>query len=195
MAKSVFELTSKTTGKTIKLEAEYHAYMGRKIADADGIKVDVGPEIKITSEMVAYVNGTKYDTCRDKNFWRLTDIDKPMRGKKIWGLQIGFSQPEDAANYEKWVADLIEAGTDEDVKAFRAAEAEKELQRKIKMAKQTIEKAEKQDKIRTAKETREYLRNLNEVLNEGGEGWLPKLVTLEEYEEAKKFLAEIEKGE
>lgn len=164
--------------------------MGRKIADADGIKVDVGPEIKITSEMVAYVNGAKYDTCRNENFWRLINIDKPMRGKKIWGLQIGFSQPEDAANYEKWIADLIEAGTDEDVKAFKAAEAEKELQSKIKIAKRTIEKAEKQDKIRTAKETREYLRNLNEVLNEGGEGWLPKLVTLEKYEEAKKFLAE-----
>lgn len=190
MAKSVFELTSKITGKTIKLEAEYHAYMGRKIADADGIKVDIGPEIKVKSEMVAFVNGIKYDTCRDENFWRLIDVDKPMRGKKIWGLQIGFSQPEDAANYEKWIADLIEAGTDEDVKAFKAAEAEKELQSKIKIAKRTIEKAEKQDKIRTAKETREYLRNLNEVLNEGGEGWLPKLVTLEEYEEAKKFLVE-----
>ena len=190
MAKSVFELTSKITGKTIKLEAEYHAYMGRKIADADGIKVDVGPEIKITSEMVAYVNGAKYYTCRNENFWRLIDIDKPMRGKKIWGLQIGFSQPEDAANYEKWIADLIEAGTDEDVKAFKAAEAEKELQSKIKVAKRTIEKAEKQDKIRTAKETREYLRNLNEVLNEGGEGWLPKLVTLEEYEEAKKIISQ-----
>lgn len=82
--------------------------------------------------------------------------------------------------------------TDEDVKAFKAAEAEKELQRKIKMAKRTIEKAEKQDKIRTAAETRKYLRNLNNVLNEGGEGWLPKLVTLEEYEEAKNFLKEHE---
>lgn len=82
MAKSVFELTSRITGKTIKLEAEYHAYMGRKIADADGIKVDIGPEIKITSEMVAFVNGIKYDTCRDENFWRLIDVDKPMRGKK-----------------------------------------------------------------------------------------------------------------
>lgn len=82
MAKSVFEVTSKITGKTIRLEAEYHAYMGRKIADADGIKVDIGPEVKITSEMVAFVNGAKYDTCRDENFWRLIDVDKPMHGKK-----------------------------------------------------------------------------------------------------------------
>lgn len=193
MAKSVFEVTSKITGKTIRLEAEYHAYMGRKIADADGIKVDIGPEVKITSEMVAFVNGAKYDTCRDENFWRLIDVDKPMHGKKIWGLQIGFSQPEDAANYEKWVAELIEAGTDADVKAYRAEEVKKKLAIKINNAHKTIEKAEKQDKIRTAAETQKYLQNLNNVLNEGGEGWLPKLVTLEEYEEAKRFLAENEK--
>lgn len=193
MAKSVFEVTSKITGKTIRLEAEYHAYMGRKIADADGIKVDIGPEVKITSEMVAFVNGAKYDTCRDENFWRLIDVDKPMHGKKIWGLQIGFSQPEDAANYEKWVAELIEAGTDADVKAYRAEEVKKKLAIKINNAHKTIEKAEKQDKIRTAAEAQKYLRNLNNVLNEGGEGWLPKLVTLEEYEEAKRFLAENKK--
>ena len=193
MAKSVFEAKSKITGKIIRLEAEYHAYMGRQIVDADGIKVDVGPEVKTTSSMVAFVDGKKYDNCSDVAFWRLIDVNEPVQGKKIWGLKIGFSQPEDVANYEKWVAELIEAGTDEDVKAYRAEEARKELSRKIKRAQRTIEKAEKQDKIRTAKETREYLRNLNNVLNEGGEGWLPKLVTLEEYEEAKKFLAENEK--
>lgn len=43
-------------------------------------------------------------------------------------------------------------------------------------------------RLMTAKEAKAWLRNYNNVVNEGGEGFLPKIWTVEEYESAKKKL-------
>lgn len=189
MAKAKFEFTLKSGAQCV-LDGEYTATMGRNIVDSDGYKVDLGPEVKTQSRLTAYVDGKKVDETIFAEFWRLIDSPRFKGAKKIWGLIINIADPEVAKKYENWVAELIDAGTSDEVKAFNAAEAQKELAKKIKNAQALIAKAEKQDKIRTAKETRAYLRNLNNVMNEGGEGYLPHLVTLEEYEDAKQFLQE-----
>lgn len=188
MAKSKFEWTL-TTGAKCVIEAEYTAQMHRKIADADGIKVDIGEEVYAEHKAIAYVDGKKVGECRYQDFWKLYDSTRTKGVKMISGLPVGFSDMAKAKEYADWATKLVDDGSTDDVKAYRAAEAKKKLEKEIKKARAIIENAEKQDKIRTAAETQKYLRNLNNVLNEGGEGWLPKLVTLEEYEEAKKFLA------
>lgn len=58
MAKSKFEWTL-TTGAKCVIEAEYTAQMHKKIADADGIKVDIGEEVYAEHKAIAYVDGKK----------------------------------------------------------------------------------------------------------------------------------------
>lgn len=93
----------------------------------------------------------------------------------------------------------MEAAKDEeapaDYKAKIAAEKEKEKEREIKKCENLIAKCEEaiknQGRLKTKDEAKKWLRNYNNVMNEGGEGFLPRVYTQEEYEVAKKRLAEL----
>lgn len=74
--------------------------------------------------------------------------------------------------------------------AARAAEAEaKEDRERIEAAEAVIAKAEAQRDIPTAEEAARRIRQYNNIYNEGGEGYVPQIITVEQYERAKAVLA------
>lgn len=67
----------------------------------------------------------------------------------------------------------------------------KEIERQIEYWKQIIKMAEAQQDIPSREEVKKRLKIYNDTYNEGGEGFLPYIVSREEYESAKAFLAEM----
>lgn len=173
-----------------RLEAEYECTMKKEIISVDGVEI-IGkskPSAIGTSRLAAYVDDKKIDECSDKSFWGLIDIRTGV--KKIWGLNVGFAKPEDAENYEKWIAAIIEGGKSDEVKAYEKAKAEKENREKVEHAKEVIDKAERQKDIPSTEEAKRRMKQHNVVANEDGEGYTPYIYSAEEYEYAKKIIKE-----
>lgn len=179
-------------GRTCKLEAKYECVIKPEILDADGyrIKGKAKPTWAGKCDLVAYVDGEKIDSCWNVNFWNLIDLDNGV--KKISGLNVGFAKKEDAERYESWIAEIIDEGKSDEVKAYEKAEREKEIKEKVDRAKSVIEKAENQRDIPTKKEAKRRMKQYNDIVNEGGEGYVPYIYSLEEYEYAKKIVSEYE---
>ncbi len=78
-------------------------------------------------------------------------------------------------------------------RSYKAAEeAERKARKDAEKAKamEIIEKASKQPKIMTQAEYAEWRRRYNNAMNEGGEGYIPELVTVEQVEWAKSILGQ-----
>ena len=87
--------------------------------------------------------------------------------------------------------------SDEEVEAYinldqeRGREKEREeKEARIAMAKNIISKAARQGKVYTKEEAREEAKKWNEIHNEGGEGYVPHFITVDEVERAKRILEE-----
>lgn len=95
------------------------------------------------------------------------------------------------------IAEATAEEAPEEYKKKVEAKAEKEKQNEIKKCEKIIEECEKviekSGKLMTEKEAKEWLKNYNNVINEGGEGYLPRIYTLEEFENAKKKLEDLKK--
>ncbi len=173
-------------GKEIELRAECKIEMVDKIINADGVKIAVGKEEYNKAKLELLVDGKRVDFCNgDTNFWRIIDNNGV---KQIWGLRkVGFDT-ERAMLVEKFLAEVIAEG-----KGEKVVEAEKEEERKEKAelaekAESVLAKAAKQDKIMTTAEYREWRRAYSNATNEGGEGYAPELVTMEDVVWAKGIL-------
>lgn len=179
-----------SNGSVCKLEAEYECIMKNESLDADGVEIigELKPNDIGKSRLAAYVDGKKIDESSNKSFWKLIDIK--TGAKKIWGLNVGFAKPEDANNYEKWIDEIIEGGKSDEVKAYEKAKTEKENKEKIERAKEIIAKAEHQKDIPSKSEAQRRMKQYNAAANEGGEGYVPYIVSVEEYEYAKKVISE-----
>jgi hypothetical protein len=110
----------------------------------------------------------------------------------VHNLKFGFADEKAADDYNIWLDQLFENGTTDEAKEFIKVEEAREVRERIERAKKTIEKAEKQDYLPLNKDMRAYIRNYNNICNEGGEGFVPIFVSREEYEEAKQLVAECE---
>ncbi len=175
-----------TGGQEIKLVAKYAAYMADEILYADGQGIKTGKKIvKSDACLTAYVDGQKIDETGNVDCWKIIDIQvKGQKAYKIWGIaKIAFSSAT-ADEIEKFLNSVIENGTDDTVKKIR------QKQNEIQYYANIIDSAEKQDSIPTKKERDRWERNYNSTYNDGGEGYVPHMVCLEEYQWAK---AQIEK--
>lgn len=180
--KKSFEFVSKKTGATVRFEGEYNCTLKMRYADPDH-NVEMGLEESTAgSMMTVYVDGKKYDSCWNPSSWRLIDTETGSR--KVWGLKIAFTDPAIAEQYEAFVAELIEQGTSEEVKERRAEQAAESKRVAIAQAETTVKAVKDPAKLPTASQAKEYLDNYNSVVNEGGEGVLPTIITAEEYAEA-----------
>lgn len=192
--KGTFEFKLKN-GSICTIEAKYECVMEDEVIYADGHKI-VGrprPTEAGRCDMVAYVDGKKIDSCWNTAFWGLIDVKENPGVKKIWGLKVGFASPEDAERYEKWIAEIIDCGKSDKVKDYEKAEKEKAVKEKIESAKKTIAKAESQKDIPTKEEAKKRMKQYNDTMNEGGEGYVPYIVSIEEYKAALKIVQEEEK--
>ena len=177
-----------TGGTEIKLIAKYAAYMADEILTADGQEIKTGKKIVATEGcLTAYVDGQKIDEAEDVDSWKIIEIQiNRQRAYKIWGIgKIAFSSAT-ANEIEKFLNTVIENGTDDNVKKIRWEQKQNEIQYYAKI----IGSAERQDRIPTKKERDKWERNYNSTYNDGGEGYVPHMVCLEEYQWAK---AQIEK--
>ena len=178
-------------GSICTIKAKYECMMENEILDADGVKV-VGrskPTIADCS-LVAYVDGREFDSSWNPSSWALIDTRQGV--KKIWGLKIGFADPAEAKRYEEWISGIIEAGKSEEVKEYEKANKEKELKEQVENAKRIIEKAKSQSDIPTMEEARRRTKQYNDAMNEGGEGYVPHIISIDEYERAKNIIKRYE---
>lgn len=190
MTERKFEWTLKD-GRQAELRARYGCAMKKKVIDADGIPVvlKAEPSDDVSNNLEFYIEGKKMDSCWNSAFWELSNAKQDGKVyRKVWGLDMVFVDPEVAAKYEEWIAGVIDDGTSEEVKAYRAEQKRKEDAKAAEKAREIIRRAEAQKDIPTTEEALRRLKVWNDVLNEGGEGYLPKIYTLEDYQAAKAKL-------
>jgi len=165
-------------GNVIELTATIETKIVNETISDDGWVREIENKIeKISAELIATLDGKIIDTCRDVNFWEV--ITTPNGYKKIRGIStIGMTEEQ---------GKLVTAFLNQAIESMKS-EDNITNEKEIKNAKYIIEKAEAQSDIFTEKETIIYLKNYNNLYNEGGEGYLPTLITKEQYELAKSKL-------
>ena len=95
---------------------------------------------------------------------------------------------QQAADLNKIFAEVKEEGKSEEAKAIENEEIEKEIEE----AKAIVEKAEQQRDIPTYQEARAREKSYNNLHNEGGEGYVPHIVDINQYNRAKSLLKNME---
>ena len=88
----------------------------------------------------------------------------------------------------------IGEGTSPALKAIRSARKRARVDEAIEDARRIVSKAKAQKVIPTDRVARQRLTAYNNLYNEGGDGWLPEIITIEQYESAKNTLATLEEA-
>lgn len=173
-------------GNELELRAKCKIEMVDKIVDADGHKVLIGKEKGEKALLEFWADGKRMETCNgDINWWRIIDNGNL---KQIWGLRkLGFT-PEQAEVIQEFLNSVIETGKAEGVVEVEKEDEKLENERRVKMAEDIMKKAAKQGKVMTADEYEIWRLNYNNIANEGGDGYIPETVTVEELEWAKTIL-------
>lgn len=187
---------SLTSGTEITLVAEYSEAMEHETSDSDGYKIDHGIKPVIRGELKAYIGGKLVDSCYSPSSWDLYDTSDERAlavgaTKRIYGIKVALTEAN-ATLYKEWIDRVIEEGTTEEAREYRvkkeAAERAAEKDRVLKYIERAEKYMESGQKLMTLEEYRVWARNYNNAVNEGGEGYVPDLPTLEAYEAAKKFI-------
>lgn len=174
-------------GRVVTLEAWCTQTLRDEIVDADGYKVNVGEEVETRANLVAYVDGEKYDSCWNTAFWQVIDT-KQAGVKKIWGIKgIGFTE-ERAFEIEAFLNDVIESGKSEEVKAYDAEKAAEKKAKAISEIEEQLAEAERSG-IYTKEEAEIRRQSYINVYNEGGSGYVPHFYSQEEVNELRRELA------
>lgn len=180
-------------GMVARLEAEYSETVQDKIVNLDGDICNTGKrEIVKNGNLTAYLDGKKFDSCRDTNFWSIVDTRTPGF-KRIWGIkQIAFNE-ERAKEIKAFLEQVISEGADPEAEQIRAAEKATRDAERLASAEATVKKAESQKDIPGKEEARRRMKRYNDIHNDGGEGYVPYIISREEYDEALKMIAELKK--
>jgi hypothetical protein len=161
--KKTHEWTSARTGDKTTVEIEYTKTVREIVLDADGVKIETGKnEIVETMIITASVNGQI--VARSTSGYMVCN---PEASKAIIAL-IDECKAEETA----------------EVAEVKAAEKAEE----VAEAQEIVAAAEKQTTIPTAAQYREFRRRYNEIHNEGAEGYIPTMITKEQYEAAKAII-------
>ena len=177
-----------TNGNALELRAYSETKMVEREIDSDGYIVKCGAEPKTTANLELWVDGKKIDSCWDVNFWQVIDVAN-CGYKKVWGLKLMMT-PEQAEKVDHFLKTTIEDGKTPEVKAYEAAKKEKSRQNTIADAERIIKAAETTRKnadgsLMTNEQAKTWRRRYNDAMNEGGEGYVPEVITQEMYDRAK----------
>jgi len=181
--KKTMEFTSQTTGQAVRVEMEY-----RKGYEIIEINLDghIFSESKITesSQVVLYLDNKM--VARSYEPWIITEENRTVFFAKapVGALILGNMCMSNLDVAAAWLALKVEGNEVSDVDANEAKEIQK---KKIKRATKIVEESEKRtDRILSRKDENAWRTSYNNLNNEGGEGYIPARITLEDVAEAKK---------
>lgn len=176
-------------GREVVLEAEYSEEVVSTTIWADGDIIPNEKEIRDHAMLTAYIDGKRWDSCRFASFWSVIDC-RAEGMKKIWGIKgIAFTQDR-AKEINAFLQGVIADGRCPEAEEIRAKKEAEWMAKEIEEARRTITKAEMQLDIPDKKEARRRMYEYNQLMNDGGDGYVPYIVSREEYEAAKALVAE-----
>lgn len=188
------DLTFTVTGKYIPAhEAEISENY-----TAIGVTMHRKAEVEYAYEMTGTAGDMKISggwLC-PAGFKRAPEFDAEIGGEAyaIWGHATRYVltgiTAEQVADLKAWLDGAKDAiiAMDSEIKAFEDAKAAAKAEAEIVRAEHIIEIASKHEPM-TAAELKKWRREYNNVHNEGGEGYVPERVSIEETARARAILA------
>ena len=191
------------SGMAIEAKITVSKNVNEVVAYADGHNVNLGSEIVETIEIAIYIDG-KYHS-KSNELPRVIEAGKyPAKFVKEMKAAGAHARVTDFVNCnEKVYAEIINAVEEaiNEIKAIETTEAEKaveaiENEEEAKAIEEEIEWAEKVMKeaagrieILSSENEKAWRKSYNDLLNEGGEGYVPERVTAADVARAKQILS------
>ena len=191
MTKNIINLAE---GVTLTVKAEYHEINidGDIWCETSSVHekwVSVDFELNEHGNIFKGSDALYHDNADGTSLMVLSN-DKHNEKIKVVKLQL---KKETTDKVRQAIAEAVATEKPEKMIKEEAEKEEKNRQWEIRNCQEIIKNAEKEgiDKLLTRKELRAWRRNYNNIMNEGGEGFIPNRVSREDYEMAKLKLAEL----
>ena len=166
----------------IRLEASYQAMLQEKTNNLDGDICPTGKlEIVERASLTAYFNDKRLDDSWNPVFWKVMESSVPgvyqIRGISKIGIRAEMRE-----KVQQFLADAIAEGTPVSVRAFRLDHQIKQVRCDLTSHQNTLQKIDMQKDLPTRQEARRRMKAYNNLYNEGGEGYVPRIYSAEERE-------------
>lgn len=190
----VFEFKQIESGSNFRIEIDYHHYMQKQTAWLDGDILEMGEKPLESVNARLYVDDElKYSSNVVSGYdLKLSEDIRTIKGYKVrtvHALKLAIINPEVWEKYEEWLEEVIKDGTEPEVKEFQKREKEKAAAEELEYAKEVVSLAESQKDIPSREEARRRMKWWNDTYNEGGEGFVPTIINIEQYKKAKNVIA------
>lgn len=189
----VFEFKQIESGSNFRIEIDYHHYMQKQTAWLDGDILEMGEKPLESVNARLYVDDElKYSSNVVSGYdLKLSEDIRTIKGYKVrtvHALKLAIINPEVWEKYEEWLEEVIKDGTEPEVKEFQKREKEKAAAEELEYAKEVVSLAESQKDIPSREEARRRMKWWNDTYNEGGEGFVPTIINIEQYKKAKNVI-------
>lgn len=180
------------SGKACRLEATYSCEMASRSAYCDGNEIALKSNPETTSSLVVFIDGKEMGRCSNTYNWQIRDSygRDGIKRRIISGLRVVMPDAETEEKYTAWINSVIKEGTTYEVIAYEKEKEAKEKAIDLDTARSLVRKAEKQAEIPCREKVKKLMKEWNDIYNEGCEGYVPHIISREEYEEALEFLRE-----
>ena len=190
----VFEFKQIESGSNFRIEIDYHHYMQKQTAWLDGDILEMGEKPLESVNARLYVDDElKYSSNVVSGYdLKLSEDIRTIKGYKVrtvHALKLAIINPEVREKYEQSLQEVIKDGTEPEVKEFQKREKEKAAAEELEYAKEVVSLAESQKDIPSREEARRRMKWWNDTYNEGGEGFVPTIINIEQYKKAKNVIA------
>ena len=189
----VFEFKQIESGSNFRIEIDYHHYMQKQTAWLDGDILEMGEKpLELVNARLYVDDELKYSSNVVSGYdLKLSEDIRTIKGYKVrtvHALKLAIINPEVWEKYEEWLEEVIKDGTEPEVKEFQKREKEKAAAEELEYAKEVVSLAESQKDIPSREEARRRMKWWNDTYNEGGEGFVPTIINIEQYEKAKNII-------
>ena len=190
----VFEFKQIESGSNFRIEIDYHYYMQKQTAWLDGDILEMGEKpLELVNARLYVDDELKYSSNVVSGYdLKLSEDIRTIKGYKVrtvHALKLAIINPEVWEKYEEWLEEVIKDGTEPEVKEFQKREKEKAAAEELEYAKEVVSLAESQKDIPSREEARRRMKWWNDTYNEGGEGFVPTIINIEQYKKAKNVIA------
>lgn len=190
----VFEFKQIESGSNFRIEIDYHHYMQKQTAWLDGDILEMGEKpLELVNARLYVDDELKYSSNVVSGYdLKLSEDIRTIKGYKVrtvHALKLAIINPEVWEKYEDWLEEVIKDGTEPEVKEFQKREKEKAAAEELEYAKEVVRIAESQKDIPSREEARRRMKWWNDTYNEGGEGFVPTIINIEQYKKAKNVIA------